>query len=289
LTPEEEAMPSTALTPVAVERYRREGYHFPVQVMAGADAARLRGRLEAFEAIEGKPLAGNYRHKVHLLFPWAWELIHQPAILDAVESVIGPDILCWSTTFFIKEARDPSFVSWHQDSTYWGLSTPDVISAWVALSPATMESGAMRVIPRTHGEQVGHRDTYDRRNLLSRGQEIEVEVDESKAVDMVLQPGEMSLHHVRLFHGSEPNRAADRRIGFAIRYIPTHVKQLIGRDGAVLVRGTDRYKHFEPEPRPDADLSPAALAAHRAAAERSARILYDGAKKQSFEPAGGSM
>ena len=280
---------STALSTAAVERYTREGYHFPVRVMPEADALALRRRLEAFEAIEGQPLAGNYRHKVHLLFPWALELIHHAGILDAVESVIGPDILCWSTTFFIKEARDPGFVSWHQDSTYWGLSTPDVISAWVALSPATIESGVMRVIPRTHGEQVGHRDTYDKRNLLSRGQEIAVEVDEAKAVDMALAPGEMSLHHVRLFHGSEPNRAADRRIGFAIRYIPTHVRQTIGRDGAVLVRGTDRFRHFDMEPRPDADLSPAALAAHQAAAERSARILYDGAKKQSFEPAGGAM
>jgi len=282
-------MPSTALNPAEVAGYRRDGYHFPVRVIPEAEALALRRRLEAFEAIEGKPLAGNYRHKVHLLFPWAWELIHRPEILDAVESVIGPDILSWSTTFFIKEARDPGFVSWHQDSTYWGLSSPDVISAWVALSPATVESGAMRVIPGTHGVQVGHRDTYDPRNLLSRGQEIEVEVDQSKAVDMVLAPGEMSLHHVRLFHGSEPNRSADRRIGFAIRYIPTYVKQTIDRDGAVLVRGTDRYRHFDMEPRPDSDLSTAALAAHRAAAERSARILYLGARKQSFEPAGGAM
>jgi non-haem Fe2+, alpha-ketoglutarate-dependent halogenase len=103
----------------------------------------------------------------------------------------------------------------------------------------------------------------------------------------VLAPGEMSLHHVRLVHGSEPNRSADRRIGLAIRYIPTRVKQTIGRDGAVLVRGADRYNHFEPEPRPDADLSPAALAAHHAAAERSAAILFAGARKASFAPAGG--
>jgi non-haem Fe2+, alpha-ketoglutarate-dependent halogenase len=279
-------MTSLGLGPAAVEQYNREGFYFPLPVMSEPEATGLRARLEAFEARERKPLAGKYRHKTHLLFPWCWELIHHAGILDRVESVIGPDILCWSTTFFIKEARDPSFVSWHQDSTYWGLSTPDVITAWVALSPATIESGAMRVIPGSHGAQVRHRETYHRDNLLSRGQEIEVDVDGANAVDLVLKPGEMSLHHVRLVHGSEPNRSGDRRIGLAIRYIPTHVRQTIGRDGAVLVRGTDRYKHFEMEPRPEADLSEAALAAHQLAAERSSAILFAGAKQGGFAEAG---
>jgi len=276
-------MQTKGLTQQTVDRYLRDGFHCPVPAIGEAAARVLRDRLETFEARDGKPLAGNLRHKSHLLFPWMWDLVHHPAILDPVESVIGPDILCWSTTFFIKEAKDPGYVSWHQDSTYWGLSTPDVITAWVALSPATVESGAMRVIPGSHGEQVSHRDTYHQHNLVSRGQEIEVEVDPSQAVDLVLRPGEMSLHHVRLVHGSEPNRSSDRRIGMAIRYIPTHVRQTVGRDGAVLVRGTDRYKHFDPEPKPDAELSPAALAAHAAAAERSARILYAGSAKQSFD------
>jgi non-haem Fe2+, alpha-ketoglutarate-dependent halogenase len=271
---EGQQMAATALSAPALAQYRRDGFHFPIRVISAAEAQALRDRLEAFEA--GKPLAGGLRHKTHLLFTWCWELIHNGAILDAVESVIGPDILCWSTTFFIKEARDPGYVSWHQDSTYWGLSEPDVITAWVALSPATLESGAMRVVPGSHGGQVKHRETFHKHNLLSRGQEIEVEVDGSKAVDLLLAPGEMSLHHVRLVHGSEPNRSGDRRIGLAIRYIPTRLKQSLGRDGAVLVRGVDRYHHFEMEPRPDADLSPKALAAHQAAHERSMAILYAG-------------
>jgi len=272
------------LPPEAVERYRRDGFHFPIRVMSAADATALRRKLEAHEAAAGGPLAGRYRHKSHLLFPWLWDLVHHPRVLDAVEDAIGPDILCWTTTFFIKEARDPGFVSWHQDSTYWGLSTPDVITAWIAFSPSTVEAGAMRVIPGTHGEQVSHVDTYDKANLLSRGQEIAVEVDESRAVDLVLEPGEMSLHHVRLFHGSEPNRTGDRRIGFAIRYIPTHVRQTVGpRDSAVLVRGHDAYRHFEMEPAPDGELTPAALAAHQAASDRQAAILYAGTRTASFD------
>ncbi|MCC7273804.1 MAG: phytanoyl-CoA dioxygenase family protein [Alphaproteobacteria bacterium] len=281
----ESASPRTKLlSPDAVARYRRDGFYFPIRVLEPGEAADYRRRLEAFEAIEGGPLKGALRHKSHLLFTWLWELTRHPHVLDAVEDVIGPDILCWSSSFFIKEAHDPAFVSWHQDSTYWGLSEPAVVTAWIAFSPSTVASGAMRVIPGTHGEQVGHRDTYRKENLLTRGQELMVEVDESKAVDLVLQPGEMSLHHVRLFHGSEPNRSDDRRIGFAIRYIPTHLRQVIGpRDGAALVRGVDRYGNFEPEPAPDADLSPGALAAHRAAAERQAAILYAGTQTTSFE------
>ena len=120
--------------------------------------------------------------------------------------MIGPDILCWSSTFFIKEAHDPGFVSWHQDSTYWGLDPADIVTAWVALSESMAENGAMRVIPDTQTlEQIAHRDTFAADNLLTRGQEIAVEVDETKAVMLELQPGEMSLHHVRLIHGSDPN------------------------------------------------------------------------------------
>jgi non-haem Fe2+, alpha-ketoglutarate-dependent halogenase len=280
---EEGTMAAAGLSPEAVARYHRDGFYFPVPVMSEVEAGALRAQLEAFEARSGQPLAGNYRHKVHLLFTWAWDLVHHAPILDVVESVLGPDILCWTTNSFIKEARDPGFVSWHQDSTYWGLSTPDVMTAWVAFSPSSIEAGAMKMIPGSHGEQVSHRDTFNKHNLLTRGQEIAVEVDQSKAVDIVLRPGEMSLHHVRIFHGSEPNRTDDRRIGLAIRYIPTHVRQIIGTDGAVLVRGVDRYRHFVAEPRPDADLSEQALAAHRAAAERQAQILYAGTRIGSFE------
>jgi ectoine hydroxylase-related dioxygenase (phytanoyl-CoA dioxygenase family) len=200
-----------------------------------------------------------------------------------VEDVLGPNLLCWSSSFFIKEARDPAFVSWHQDSTYWGLSEPDVATAWVAFSESSVESGAMRMIPGTHREQVAHRDTFAPDNLLSRGQEIMVEVDEVSAVDVVLRPGEMSLHHVRMFHGSPPNRSADRRIGYAIRYIPTHVRQLSDvRDTATLVRGVDAYHHFDPEAPPERDLAPAARAQHAAIMARQGEILYRGTTAARF-------
>ena len=169
------------LSPAALTQYERDGFYFPVDVMSPEDAQALRARLEAFEAREGAPLAGNMRHKAHLLFTWLNELVHHPRILDAVEDVLGPDLLCWSTTFFIKEARNPAFVSWHQDSTYWGLSKPDVVTAWVALSSSNQANGAMEVIPGSHTmDQIPHRDTFDKNNLLTRGQEVAVDVDAAR-------------------------------------------------------------------------------------------------------------
>lgn len=271
------------LSTSAVEAYRRDGYYAPVRVMSAAEAQGFRRALEAHEAVLGQPLQGNLRHKVHLLFTWADALVHHPAVLDAIEDAIGPDILCWTTNFFIKEAHSPGFVSWHQDSTYWGLDPDEVITAWIALSEVTEESGYMQVIPGSHKvDQLPHVDTFHKDNLLSRGQEIAVEVDKSKAVGLTLRPGEMSLHHIKLVHGSDANRSNDRRIGLAIRYIPTYVRQTKVRDSAMLVRGTDKYHHFDPEPRPQADLDAAARAAHADAMGRQVKALYQGTEKTEF-------
>jgi non-haem Fe2+, alpha-ketoglutarate-dependent halogenase len=252
-----------SLSEAAVRYYHEHGYYAPVRALSTTEAAEVRQHLEQYEHVDGT-LSGPLRHKTHLVFTWLNDLIRHPGIVDAVEDLIGPNILCWGTSFFIKEARNPSYVSWHQDSTYWGLEPPDIVTAWVAISESTLENGAMRVIPGSHkGEQMGHRDTFAPNNLLSRGQEIAVDVDGSSAVDLVLQPGEMSLHHVRLIHGSEPNPSPRRRIGFAIRYLPTHVRQTVGdRDFATLVRGVDTHHNFEVEHRPQTDMSDAARAFH---------------------------
>ena len=264
-----------------VERYRRDGIVFPIRVFSEAEAAECCAKLAAMEARDGGRITKRTNQKPHLLLTWLDNLIRHPKVLDAVEDVIGPNILCWGSGFFIKGAGDPSIVSWHQDATYWGLSAPDVVTAWIALTPSTVQSGCMRVIPGTHHEQVGHRDTFAENNLLSRGQELEVEVDESQAVDVVLQPGEMSLHHVLIFHGSAQNRADHRRIGFAIRYVPTYVRQLTGvPDSAALVRGVDTYGNFLPDLPPEADYHPAAVARHAEFLDRQTRILYAGAEKK---------
>jgi hypothetical protein len=269
-------------------RYAREGYLFPLRVLPAEALAACRARFDALVAREGGALSPGTNHKPHLLLPWLHDLVRHPAILDAVEDLLGPDLLVWGSGFFAKPPRSPGYVSWHQDSTYWGLSRPDVVTAWVAFTPSGPANGGMRVIPGSHRrDQLPHRDTFADANMLSRGQEVLVEVDEREAVDVTLQPGEMSLHHVRIVHGSGPNPSDGPRIGYTIRYVPTSLRQLSDvPDSATLVRGTDTYGHFLPEPAPAADFHPDAVAFHAAMLERSARILYDRAERRRGFAAG---
>ncbi len=265
------------LSATQIAAFEHDGFLFPLRAFSAAEARGYRDALEAYEVSTGDAIHANMRHKVHLLFRWADAIVHHPRILDAVEDILGPDLLCWTTNFFIKEAEDPAFVSWHQDSTYWGLDPADVVTAWVAFTDAPVESGAMKFLPGSHKlDQIAHRDTYAADNLLTRGQEIEMTVDEAEAVDVPLRAGEFSLHHIRLVHGSKPNATPDRRIGLAVRYIPTYVRQVKIDDSAMLVRGTDRHGNFELEPRPGADLDDAGLAAHAAAMQRMIGAVYSG-------------
>lgn len=281
---------SKLLTPSQIEHYHTYGYVAPIRVISTEQALFLRRRLEDFERGHGGRLKGAMRHKSHLLFAWLGDLVRQEKILDAVEDLYGGNLLCWTSNFFIKEGKDPAYVSWHQDSTYWGLSKPDVVTAWVALSESNKLNGAMEVIPGTHVlDQIPHRDTFAKHNALTRGQEIAVEVDQTKAVAIELQPGEMSLHHVRIIHGSPPNASPSRRIGFAIRYIPTEVRQLEGDDSATLVRGVDNFQTFKHEPRPARDLDPEFVALHQQITDRNAKILYKGVDRKGFEDPGATQ
>jgi Phytanoyl-CoA dioxygenase (PhyH) len=271
------------LTQSQIDTFWRDGCVFPIRVMPNAQAQEIRARLEAFEMKTGGPLKGDLRHKSHLLFTWLNDVVRNTRIVDAIEDLYGPNLLCWTTNFFIKEAANPAFVSWHQDSTYWGLNKPDVVTAWVALTPSNKANGAMGFIPGTHtGDQIPHRDTFAKNNLLTRGQEVAVDVDTSKAVTIELEPGEISLHHVRLVHGSPANSSGDRRIGFAIRYIPTSVAQVAGRDSATLVRGSDQFHHFDLEPSPTTDMDPEFVALHKDITERNAQILYRGTQVKTY-------
>ncbi len=271
------------LSDEAVAHYRRQGYHTPLRALPADEAADLRARLESFEASQGGALRPEQRNKTHLLLKWLDDLIRDPRLLDPVEDLLGPDILCWNTLLWIKEAASPSFVSWHQDIRYWGLAGGEVVTAWLALSPATVESGCMRVMPGTHlGPVMAHEDRYDAANMLTRGQEISDPIDESKAVSMPLAPGEMSMHDVRLAHASGPNESADRRIGVSIHYMPTRARQSAAAwDSAALVRGVDEYGHFEHTPAPSRDLDADAVAFHERASRAVREILYQGAEHET--------
>jgi ectoine hydroxylase-related dioxygenase (phytanoyl-CoA dioxygenase family) len=272
-----------------IASYRNDGFISPLDILSADETATLRRNIEAFEAIRGPVFTenrprpgdtfkGSYRFKSHLLFKWLADAIRHPRILDAVEDLIGPDILCWTTHWFIKEANSPHYVSWHQDSNYWGLDTDDLVSVWLAVSPATLQSGFLRLLPGSHrAPAMDHVDSYEADNMLTRGQTIEG-VDESKAVNLELAPGQVALFDYRLAHASHPNTSDDRRIGIGIRYIPPAARQVMNDwDSASLVRGTDPHGHFELEPEPAHDFDPAAVALHEKSDAAQRKIYYSGA------------
>jgi len=265
-----------------IAAYPETGYVAPIRVMSEADAAEFRRRFEAYEQQQDGWYKLSKGQKLYLLQTWVADLVKHPRILDAVEDVLGPDIMAWGCSLFVKDANNPSYVSWHQDATYWGLDKPDVVTAWIALSPATELSGCMKVIPGSHKwEQLDHRDTLAQENLLTRGQELAVDVDEDEAVLMPLQPGEISLHHVLAAHASEPNRSDDRRIGIAVRYVGPHVRQINGdKDTALLCRGEDRYGHFIHETAATRDMDEAALAEYERIMAFRQSVLYKGVAGQ---------
>ncbi len=270
------------LTNAEVEQFNEAGYVSPVDVLDEVEAGVLRARLEAVEAGQGGSLEPSQRAKSFLLFKWLDDLIRDDRVLDPVEQLIGPNILCWNTIFWIKEAGAKSFISWHQDTRYWGLSSDRVVTAWLALSPATIEAGCMRVMPGTHvGDVLPHEDRYHEDNMLTRGQEITAGVDDSAAAYMPLQPGQMSLHNYRLAHASGPNNSDDRRIGVSMHFMPTETRQVVGDwDCAALVRGVDQYRNFEATPRPSRDFDSAATAFHDKAAEAMRLVLFEGAAEK---------
>ncbi len=253
---------SNHLRPEAVVAYRRDGYVYPLPCLSADEAQRYREDIEAYERRSGDQATLIIRNKGHLKLRRLYELTRDPRILDAVESVIGPNILCWSSSLFVKEGNDPAFVAWHQDSYYWGLDRPDVVSAWIAFAPSTLANGAMQVVPGSHlwPEAPHARSAAGSSNMLFTHEEIAVEVDEGQAVSLILEQGEMSLHHVGIIHGSPPNRSAVRRYGYAIRYVATHVKQRGDMPYATLVRGRDDYGYFRPDPVPKGDFDPEVLA-----------------------------
>ncbi len=233
-------------------QFAEQGYVAPIRVLAPRLVAACRSRVEAFIDSCGDPesKAALLRTKVHLRCSALLELIHHPAVVESVSDLLGPDLLCRSASIFLKEPGDPAFVAWHQDAAFFDLDSPDLATAWVALADSTAENGALEILPGSHrAPLLEHATMADPANMLSRGQAITAPIDEAKVVMLTLAAGEMSIHDVRLAHRSAPNRSSGRRLGFAIRYVAAHVRKLgPRRDTAILVKGTDRFGNFDPEP-----------------------------------------
>jgi hypothetical protein len=269
------------LTAEQIESYNRDGFLSPVDIYTEDEAARLRERLEKAEMKWPEAFTGAARNNAHYNIAVLDEIVHNADLLDAVEDLIGPDILNYGTVLFIKEPHDPGFVSWHQDARYMGLEPHVGVTAWLALSPSTSESGCMRMIPGSHRTGIpDHNHTFGETNILTRGQEVE-NVNEDEAVETPLRPGQVSFHSQRVVHSSAPNKSADRRIGFAIQaYIPPSVVQTMARTHAQLVRGSDPNGNFELAPRPTRDMNPEDIALRDQVNAAWAEILYEGAERR---------
>ena len=242
-------------------RFERDGYVAPLRAIAPGEAVALAADLERLAIEHGPDVWKRVKLKPHLLIKSINDLVRMPAILDAVECALGPDLMVWGVGIFNKPAGSSGFYAWHQDATYWGLSEPALATAWIALTPSTLANGCPRIVPGSHKQaHIPHREVTGTGNLLSRGQEVAVEVDESEAVNLILAPGEMSLHHVMIVHGSEPNHSDMPRIGIGIRYIAARIAPADGfEDSATLVRGRD-HGTFTLEPQPERDFDPACIA-----------------------------
>lgn len=265
-----------AQTARQVRSYRDNGYLYPVDVLSEADTQRHYERLVDVEARHG-PM--HYRVKPYLIVESAYEIATNTVLLDAVESLLGPDILLWDGSYVIKEPRSESFVSWHQDLTYWGLameSADDLVSAWVALTPATVDNGCMRFVRGSHRNgRYAHCDTHDADNILHRGQSIAEDFDASLVDTVELAPGQASLHHGWVVHSSAANSSDTRRVGLVLNFLKPGVRQVVGNgESATLVRGSDRYGNFAPEPACGGDLVPANVA-FQVNAEKRKREVYD--------------
>lgn len=268
-----------------VEQYWEDGFLFPIPIMERAEAENWRADLELVEATypDGSlpsPLGQYLRVNTSVVLPLAARLASDRRVLDVVEGILGPNLLVWGAEFFDKAARSDKIVSMHQDLTYWGLgATSKQVTAWVALSPATRESGCMALVRGSHKHSIlPHNDTFADDNLLSRGQEVAVEVVEEDKTYLALQPGEMSLHHGLAIHGSGPNTSDDRRLGFAIRYVaPEVVQQEADRDYAMLVRGADLHGNFIHYAPPSEAFSETSLALYARIRDDQAAALTRGA------------
>ncbi|WP_120501655.1 phytanoyl-CoA dioxygenase family protein [Roseovarius sp. EL26] len=272
-----------------IDQYWNDGYLFPLPAISRDHA--LNARIE-FEKIErdwlnaGLPQALNSYKRVnaHVVMPFAVDIACHPQVLDVIEGIIGPDIMIYSVEFFSKEPHTDHVVSMHQDLTYWGMGAIDgLVTAWIPLSSATPASGCMDFVRGSHKNPIlPHDDTFDDNNLLSRGQEVRVDVDPADKVAIEIHPGQMSLHHGLTIHGSGPNMSDDRRIACVVRYIrPDMSQEQAEEDFAMLARGEDRFGNFTQISAPKKNFAPEAVALYDHIRQIQAQVYMNNATQKS--------
>ena len=264
-----------------IARYHADGFVHQIDIFTPDEVGQIVADLLDAEERFPDQLDAAGRNNVHYVVPALDRVAHDARILDAVEDLIGPDILVCGTTLFIKDPETKGFISWHQDARYIGLEPHDWVTAWVALGDVSFENGCMQMIPGSHvGPLKEHEDTFGEDNLLTRGQSVP-DVDVTQAVPVEMRAGQLSLHHPRVVHGSGPNLSKRRRLGFAIQsYIAPNVDQVIGKNWVQLARGEDKYQHHPVTGHPSGLMHPDEIAFRDMTNDELSKIFYQGAPKK---------
>ena len=264
-----------------LKQYKDEGFVSPINVFSKEKANEIRNEIELIEKRIPKELEKSGRYNAHLISPLLDEVTHNPKILDAVQSLIGEDILVCGTTLFIKNPNEKGFVSYHQDAKYIGLEPHNWVTAWVAITDSNEKNGCMRMWSGSHKDNLrDHDQRFNEDNLLTRGQTVE-NVPKEKTTPLVLEAGQMSLHHPTVVHGSELNNSNDRRIGFVIQsYIGTNVKQVLGKNSVQLARGKDEFNYHEKIGRPQNLLDKKDIRLKKQENDNLQEIFYKGSDKK---------
>ena len=268
------------LSPAQLKQYKDKGYVSPIDALSKDEALEIREEIELIEKKWPKELEGLGRNYIHLISPIFDKVSHNPKILDAVESIIGRDILICGTTLFIKNPNEKGFVSFHQDAKYIGLEPHNWVTAWIAVTDANEENGCMRMWSGSHKDELKyHNQKFDENNLLTRGQTVE-NVPIKETTPVILKAGQMSLHHPTIVHGSGLNRSNDRRIGFVIQsYIGSNVNQVLGKMYVQQARGKDNYSYHEHVSRAKELMNKKDIDTRDKANKELSKIFYSGSNK----------
>jgi hypothetical protein len=264
-----------------LKQYKDEGFVSPINIFSKEKAKEIRNEIELIENKIPGELEKSGRYNAHLISPLLDEVTHNSKILDAVQSLIGENILVCGTTLFIKNPNEQGFVSYHQDAKYIGLEPLNWVTAWVAITDSNEKNGCMRMWSGSHKDKLKEHDQkFNDGNLLTRGQTVK-NVPKEKTTSLILEAGQMSLHHPTVVHGSELNKSNDRRIGFVIQsYIGTNVKQVLGKNGVQLARGVDEFNYHEIISRPQNLLDEKDIKSKKRENDNLQEIFYKGSDKK---------
>ena len=271
----------TYLSSNQLKQYEDKGFVSPIDIFSKEKSKEIRNEIELIEKEMPEELEKSGRYNAHLISPLLDEVTHNSKILNAVQSLIGENILVCGTTLFIKNPNEKGFVSYHQDAKYIGLEPYNWVTAWVAITDSSEKNGCMRMWSGSHKNNLkDHDQNFNEGNLLTRGQTVNY-IPKEKITPLILKAGQMSLHHPTVVHGSDLNESNDRRIGFVIQsYIGTNVKQVLGKNSVQLARGHDKFNYHDKIGRPNSLMNKDDLKNKKKENDYLQDIFYKGSSKK---------